>query len=492
MNILKKFKRLFDPIDLTNGKIAKVFILFLIPIILSTLFQQVYTLTDTIIVGKNLNSNEVAGVNNAATMSSMILNFTIGCTAGFSVILSKSVGAKNFNTARKSVFVQLILAFVIAIILTITAYLLINPLLAWIKITPSETNPDMNEIYNSAKTYLTILFIGGITSQMLYNMVGAILRALGDSFTPFLFLVMATMMNVVLDLTFIIPLKMGVAGSALATVLSQLFAAVGAFVYAFVRYKELRLKKEDLKVSWKFVFDHLKLGLPLGLQWTILDIGVVVMSAAVIPFDMISATATVTGNPAQLGYGVSNKFSGLMMGFFSATGNALLSYISQNKGANKIDRIKDGFKFASILTICTALMLMTLGFLLSINGAYLYIFLSKDKINSQTIHFGNTYLYIALPFYIPLGLIYVGRNSIQALEKPLYPLLSGVVELLTRTLICTFIPTLINGGAINSTASNWSYISICFADPITWIASMCVVIIPTIIELKKLGKANKL
>lgn len=488
MNIFKKFKKLFDPIDLTQGDIKKVFTLFLIPIVLSLFFQQVYSLTDTIIVGKNLSANDIAGVNNAVSIASFILNFSIGCTSGFSLVLSRSIGEKNLDKARKSVYVQLVLSILFSIILTIIGYFIIDLLLAWVKITPSETNASMQAIYTAAKDYLIIIFLCGIFSQMLYNMVSAILRALGDSFTPFLFLVVSCVLNIFLDILFIVPLKMGVKGSAWATVLSQALAALGAFVYAFVRYKELRFRKEDLKPSGSFIYEHIRLGIPLGFQWSILFIGIIIMSAAVIPFDMIDSTSMVAGNPAQVGYGISNKLSAILMGIFSAIGTALLSFISQNKGAKKYDRIRKGFDFSCKLSIILSFFCVTLGLLLTINGAYQYFFLSKESISEASIKYGNAYLYVALPFYIALAFIYIGRNTVQALEKPLFPLLSGVVELIARTLICLFLPTMINHGPINSSASFASYLIICFADPITWFLSNIVVTIPSFVYLNRMKK----
>lgn len=490
MNLIQRFKKLFDPIDLTKGDIRKVFTMFLIPIILSMVFQQVYSLTDTIIVGQNLSQSEIAGVNDALPLAYLVLNFTIGCTSGFSLVLSRSIGAKNFKQAKQSVFVQLILALVFSVLLILIGYFSIDSLLAWVKIVPSETNHGMQAIYESARIYLVVLFLGGILAQMLYNMIGSILRALGDSFTPFLFLVFSCLLNVVLDLVFIIPLKMGVMGSALATVLSQMIATIGAFLYSFLRYKELRLHKEDFKISFSFVWEHLKLGVPLGIQWSLIYVGVVIMSGAVIPFDIISETEMVNGNPAQVGYGVANKLTGLMMDFFSAIGTAILSFISQNKGAEEYQRIRKGFFYALRLTIFTGIGLIIIGFLLSINGSYEYIFLSKDKVTEKTIYYGNNYLYAALPFFIPLGFIFLGRNTVQALEKPIFPVLGGLVELLARTLVCSFLPTLINGGPINSEANLWSYLIVCFADPITWVLSALVVIIPSFVYIAKMKECN--
>lgn len=488
MSLVSKIKRLFDPVDLTKGNILKIIVPFLIPIVLSALFQQLYSLTDTVIVGKTLNPNEVAGVNDVVSMAGLVLNFTIGCTAGFSVIMSRAIGAKDAERTRKSLFVQILLSFLVSLVLTAISYLMIDTLLSWIRIYPSQSDANMQEIYIAARTYLRVIFLFGILSQMMYNLFTSILRGIGDSFIPFLFLIASTLLNIGLDLLFILVFHWGVRGSAIATVLSEAIAALAAFLYLQLRYPQLRFRKEDMHVDFPFVIQHLRLGIPLGFQWSILFIGIVIMQAAVIPFDMDPNGIVVLGNPAQVGYGVSNKLGGFLMTFFSAIGNGLLSFVSQNDGAKAYQRIRDGYRIMTWMTVIVAVMMTALGFLLTINGAYQHIFLSPDKITDATIRFGNLYLYTALPFYIPLGLIYVGRNFMQAVEKPLYPLLSGVVELLARTLICLFLPALINHGPITSLASDASYIAVCLADPVTWILSGLTVVIPSLFFLKRMPK----
>lgn len=490
MNILKKFKTLFDPIDLTQGNIWKKFIPFLIPIILSMIFQQIYSLTDSIIVGKTLSENEIAGVNDAIPMSYLVLNFTIGCTAGFSVVIAKAIGAKNDRLTRQSLMVQTVLAILVSIIMTVIAYFMVDLMLKWVKIYPSKTDPNMQEIYESARTYLVIMFVFGMIANMMYNLIVSVLRALGDSFVPFLILVVSTGLNIGMDLLFIKVFYWGVSGSAYATVMSQALAAIFAYIYIFVRYKQLRLHKEDFVWNPHFVWEHLKLGLPLGFQWSILYVGVVIMQAAVIPFDVLPSGQIVSGNPAQVGYGVANKLSGFLSTFFNAIGAGILSFVSQNAGAKEYDRIREGTKNAALLTIGVALAMMGLGFLLTINGAYQKIFLSSDKITEDTLKYGNAYLYVALPFYIPLGFIILGRNFMQAVEKPLFPLISGITELIARTLICLFLPELFNHGPINSEANMLSYCSVMSADSITWILSSLAVMIPTLVYLKKYCSKN--
>ena len=486
--LLQKFRHLFDPIDLTSGKILPSFLAFLIPIVLSMIFQQIYSITDAIIVGQNLSENEIAGINDAIPIANMVLNFSIGCTSGFSVILGNAIGEKNEKKAKESILIQVILSLVISVLMMILSYFLIDPLLALIKITPSSSNPNMQAIYQASKDYLVVLLVFGTMASMLYNLIVSILRVMGDSFTPFLFLVLSTILNIILDLIFVIPLQLGVKGSAIATILSQGIAMILAFLYAFQRYPIFRIHKGEVKITGKDFIHHLTLGIPLGFQWSILFIGIIIMSAAVIPFDMIDSTSMVAGNPAQVGYGISNKLSAILMGIFSAIGTALLSFISQNKGAKKYDRIRKGFDFSCKLSIILSFFCVTLGLLLTINGAYQYFFLSKESISEASIKYGNAYLYVALPFYIALAFIYIGRNTVQALEKPLFPLLSGVVELIARTLICLFLPTMINHGPINSSASFASYLIICFADPITWFLSNIVVTIPSFVYLNRMKK----
>lgn len=484
MNYLKKFKKLFDPIDLTKGPILKTMIPFLIPIVLSLVFQQIYALTDSIIVGKTLNQNEIAAVNDVTSLTSLILNFTIGCTAGFSIIMTKAIGAKDEDTARKSYFTQLILSLIVSVVLTVISLFLIDPLLAWMNIVPS-ADPNRQEIYEAGKIYVTIVFIFGVLSQMLYNLFSSILRGLGDSFIPFLFLVLSTLINIGLDFLFILGFDMGVAGSAIATVISQALSAVFSFIYIFVKYKHLRFKKEDFKFSKGFIYQHLKLGIPLGFQWSIIYIGVVIMHAAVVPYDLTPEGLAVLNNPAQVGYGVANKFSGFLATFFTAIGNGMISFISQCYGAGDHKRMRDGFKELSILTVILAVVTTIIGLLFTINGAYQKIFLADAVITEDTVKFGNMYIYLALPFFIALGLIYVGRNFLQAIEKPLFPLLSGVLELLCRVVFCMILPEWINGGKIDSTSSITPYQIICSGDPITWVLTGAMLFGVSIYYLKK-------
>lgn len=484
----QKFRNLFNPIDLTKGKIVPTLLRFLIPIILSMFFQQIYTLTDTVIVGQTLDSPSIAGINNSATLVFVILDFAIGCSSGFSVVISEMFGEKNEDGARKSYLVQLILGAIISLVLTVVGILLIPTMLGWLGITHSAQGSMMEAEYQAAYSYVFIIFIG-IFAQMGYNLIVAVLRARGDSFTPFLFLVFSTLANIGLDYLFIVVFHWGVAGSAYATIFSQTLAGVGCFIYAHKRYPELRIHKEDWNFSWSFVFKHLRLGLPLGFQFSILAIGIIVMAGAVIKFDrVLLADGTyelLSTMPSQIGYGAANKLLGLLMTPLNALGTGMLSYMGQNYGAKDYERIKKGFKYSIIICLLTWLIMMTIGLLLTINGAYQHIFLASDKIKNDSIAYGNAYLFTSLPCLGFLAVLFVSRNVLQGLQKPLFPFLAGIVELFIRCFICGVLPELVLGGAITSSTSIWIYVLVCSADPVSWIAASLVLTAPIIFFIYK-------
>lgn len=493
MNIWRKFKKLFDPIDLTKGGIGKGICLFLIPIVLSLLFQQFYTLTDTIIVGQNLGEAEVAGVNSAAPAVWIIMQFAIGAASGYSVVTAERFGAGDETGARKSYLTQIILTSITSVVLALIALPLIDPLLNWIGLKGGTGSASMQAEYEAAKTYIAVLYIGTFATAF-FNMVFGVLRSYGDSFTPFLFLVVSAFLNVGLDLLFIVVFHWGVAGSAWATVISQALSAFGAMVYAAIRYPRMRIRKSDWKIPFSFVLRHLKNGLPMALQFSILEVGIIIMQAAVVSFDRAPDGAMLVSMPAQLGYGAASKVFNLMMSPMSGLGTAMLSFMGQNLGANNKIRMHKGYHIALLIGLIIWIATSAIGLGLMIDGAYQRIFLSADKITEDTLKFGNIYLFSVIPCNFILILLFLGRNELQGLEKPLFPFLAGIGELLARSLVCLFLPRLINGGAVNSLASEASYISVCLADPMAWIAA-CLCIFPSLLKKvrswkKEIGQNN--
>ncbi|MGN0814321.1 MAG: MATE family efflux transporter [Candidatus Coproplasma sp.] len=417
--IKSKFSAFFAPVDMTNGKIWKVIIRFSLPIFISYLLQQVYIIADAAICGQSLSAEQVAGVNDTFAISFIFLQFAFGCTAGFSVILSKKIGENDFATARKSFAAQLILNAVTCAALTVVAIFTINPLLSLVGLTPDSTGSNA-AVYQAAYTYIMII-AAGLFSLFFYNFIGCVLRALGDSVTPLVFLIISSILNIVLDLLFIIAFQWGVAGAALATVIAQAVSAAGCFIYTFYRYKELRLHREDFSFTFKFAFEHLKQGIPLGLQFSILAFGIVAYSNIIVAFDKTAEGIIVASMPAENGFGAANKVVNLLMTPLTALGTAMLSFCGQNAGANRHDRVKKGIKQAYIIMLIIYVIVVSIGLLLTINGSYMYLFLSVDKITPEAIAYGNTLIYAELPCFIFLGTLFIARSSLTVWEYGCIP-----------------------------------------------------------------------
>lgn len=464
------FKKLFQPIDLTQGKIYKVIILFMIPIFISYIFQQIYTLTDAIIVGQNLSSSEVNGVNDVGSITFIVLQFAFGCSAGFSVISSAKMGVKDNDGVRQSFFAQIVLSLIVSIILTVLALVLIDPLLSLVGLTKEQGGLT----YESAKTYLAIIFIGTIC-QVAYNQICSLLRSIGDSLTPLLFLICSTILNVILDIVFIVSFNWGVAGAAIATVLAQGLSAVLCYIYTFVKYPFLRFKKEDFHIRLSFYLEHLKMGLPLAFQFSILGIGLITMQSTIIKFDTTQLGAVIDNGPAQLAYGAVNKLQTFLMCPLNALGTAMLSYCGQNQGAHKFDRINKGIKQAFVILFIMYLIDLAIAGLLLINDTFMTIFYSSSSISDKSIYLGKLNLFTVMPFFFLVGSIFLLRGSIQGIGKPIIPFFAGIFELIARTLTCLFIPYLFVdqiSSSLDLYENPASFIATCAADPIAWVMSL--------------------
>lgn len=477
MKIVEKLKHLFRPMDLTQGKCWKVILSFSLPIILSYLLQQLYTVSDAAICGQTLTDDQVAGVNDVNPLLFIFLQFAFGCSAGFCVVSSQAVGKRDKEGTRRSLATQIMLSAVITLILTAVALALLDPLLAWLNVTP-ETG---KEVYDAAYIYCFIVF-AGIGAQMFYNLICSFLRSVGDSLSPLAFLLFSTLLNVGLDLLFILVFGWGVVGAAVATVTAQLFSTVACFVYTFVKYKDLRLHRADFRLTKRDVGEHLAQGLPLALQFSVLAIGIIVMQSGVVLFDITDCGMT-PGKPAQNGFGAANKLCNLLMTPLNALGAGMTSFCAQNLGAGDTKRVRQGVNQAMLIMTVMSVALTGIGLLLTLGGAYLYLFLSPDKIGEATVRYGNIMLYTDLPLYFFLGTIFVLRSSVQGIGKSAYVLGAGVAELTARVLICLLLPVAVNGGPITAAASDTAFFTLILGDPAAWIASDLVLLVPYINQI---------
>ena len=477
-NIFLKFRSFFSPADLTKGVCWKTILSFSFPIIISYLLQQVYSISDAAIVGQTLTAGEVAGVNDTTSLIFIFLQFAFGVSAGFCVVTSCRVGANDDEGVRRSLATQIMLSAGLTVVLTALALALLKPMLAWINVTPESP-----EVYNAPFTYCAVIF-GGIGAQLFYNFICSFLRSMGDSVTPLLFLLFSTVLNIGLDLLFIIVFRWGVAGAAAATVSAQLISTVACFVYAFVKYPKIRLRPADWKIDIGDALLHAEQGIPLGLQFSVLAVGIIVMQSVVVKFDILDGA--MVSNAAQNGFGAANKLHNLLMTPLNGLGSAMTSFTAQNMGADKPERIKKGTLQAIGIMAVIAGISVAGGLLLSINGTYLRIFLSADKITKETIRFGNDFLYIDLSLYVFLGFVFVMRNCVQGIGRPQFILGAGAAELVGRVVICLILPALFAGGEVSAAAPRAAYYALCFADPAAWFAADLVLLVPFVRNIMKM------
>lgn len=523
MSAIAKIKSIFKPIDLTNGKPWKVILLFWLPVVFSYLFQQSYTLIDELICGHYLQAAYVTGIDDTNSLTFLILQFAFGCSAGFSVVSGAKKGENDYEGLRKSFVHQLFLALVVSIVLTAIAIPCTDPLLSLLKITEGPT-------YEASRIFITTIY-AGLFTQVFYNLLCAFLRSIGDSLTPFLFLFGSTILSVGLDFLFIVgipdilpqfglPESGGIFGAAMSVNIAQFVAAAGCLVYALYRYPFLRPRKKDFHIDWAFAWEHLKLGLPLAFQFSILAIGLIVLQANVVDFDTFSqnyynannGTAFVDNfgvsyepivehdgslsfNMAQAAFGPSNKFETFLETTLDALGATMISYCSQNRGARKYDRIRKGLNQSLLIgaIICTILMLVEL--LASIDGAFLYLFLDRDYVTPAVKHYGQMYFYFIAPSTYLLGLLFIVRNAIQGLGKSAFPLLAGGMEVIARVGVSLFVPVMMASltGTPGLTAAfgphyGWSYLSVCIASPMAWLLAC----LPCLVGLVYYVYRNKL
>ena len=423
--------------DMTTGNPVKLILLFSIPLLIGNIFQQFYSMVDTIIVGRFIGVEALAAVGTTSSMVFLVNGFVMGLTSGFAVLISQKYGAKDEVGVKEAVASSIILSIIATILVTFISVLSAKPLLTLMN-TPSN-------IMKDASTYIIILYAGNI-AIIFYNMMAAILRALGDSKTPLYFLIVSSVLNIILDLVLIINFKMGVAGAAYATVISQGVSAILCVIYTYKRYKLLRLKKDDFKVKKKYYRKHLKVGIPMALQFSITSIGIMTVQSAI----------NIFGSTVIASYAASSKVLQLVMQPAITLGVTMATYCGQNIGAKRYDRIKEGVKkcvqISIITSVISAIILIFLG------KYFVMMFVSNP--DAEILSYAQQVLNISAIFFIPLGLIFVYRNALQGIGDSFIPMMAGVYELVARAIVAFTLPKVLE------------FMGICLADPVAWFAAV--------------------
>lgn len=466
--------RLARPVDLTAGTPWRVILRYSAPIILSYLLQQIYVLADAAICGQVLHVEEVAGVNDTYALTYFFLQFAFGCAAGFSVVTAQAVGSGQTGRVRASLAAQSYLLLLISAALTALSVPLLPALLGLVNVTPADP-----AVYGAAYSYCLVIFLG-IFAQMGYNLICGVLRAYGDAVTPLLFLLLSTLLNVGLDLLFLIPFGWGPAGAAAATVLAQLVSFAGCTVYTFARYPDLRPRGGDWREGRRELGLHLRQGLPLGAQFSILAVGIIVMQAGAVRFDLTDAGTLAADAAAQNGFGAATKLINFFFAIINGLSSGILGFNAQNFGRGDKTRVRRGTVQTLWLMLAACALCLLATWALTARGTYQYIFLSADKVSARSLQLGGIYVWLDLALYFIVGFLAVTRSAVQGVGRSVYVLGAGLSELVARVLICSLLPAAINGGPITVNASPAAFAALCLGDPGAWLAGSLFLLIPTV------------
>lgn len=422
--------------DMTNGSPSKHILGFAVPMLFGMLFQQFYNLVDTIIVGKTLGVEALAGVGATGSINFMIIGFCMGVCNGFVIPVAQCFGAKKPADLRKYVFNGYICSIVFAIVLTLASVIFCRRILIMMN-TPAD-------IIDHAYNYIVVIFIG-IPTVFLYNMVSGVIRSLGDSKTPVVFLVLSSIINVVLDFFLILVCKMGVAGAGWATVTSQLISGLTCLIYMYKKYDILKGDKSERVLDRRFITNLCMNGVPMGLQYSITAIGSTILQAAVNTLGSTYVAAMTAGS----------KMFNFTCCPFDALGSTMATYAGQNVGAAKIKRLGQGVRSAMIIgSVYSVLSLIALYFTTDYI-ALLFVNASETTIIALTRQF----ILASACFYIPLTGVNVVRFCIQGMGFSVFAISAGILEMIGRAFAAIIL------------IPNIGFMGACLASPIAWIAA---------------------
>lgn len=425
---------LFKRLNLTTEPVLKSLLLFSLPILISNVFQQLYNTTDTMIVGNFMGSQALAAVGATSSLFELIVGFAIGVGNGMGIVIARHYGAKEKELVKKSVAGAIVVGVVLTLFIMLISLLLLHPLLTLLQ-TPEN-------IIGQAYDYIFIIMIFvGVT--IAYNLGAGVLRAIGDSMTALYILILAAVFNVILDLLFIVKFQMGVQGAAFATIVAQGMAALLCIFYILRKVRLLIPSKRHFKLDKHLYRDLLGQGISMGLMTSIVAIGSVILQTAInqLGVNIIAAQTAV------------RRIQGFFIMPLNSIALAMVTFVAQNFGAKKFDRIIRAIKISLALSATWSLLTVIL-FLFSATTMVRWISGSTD---TELLANGTQFLHIASLFYIVLGILYILRNTLQGLGEKVIPLISSVIELVGKIIFVAFIiPRL-------------GYLGVILCEPLIWV-----------------------
>lgn len=423
--------------DLTKGNIFKSLMVFMIPILLANIFQQLYNTADTMIVGHYLGDNALAAMGATASVFELLVGFANGVGNGYSVVIARFIGARDNIRVKKAVATGIILTAILSLIIMGLSISILRPLMTLLN-TPKE-------IFEVAYGYLfTVCIFVAVTA--FYNLSGGILRAKGNSFIPLIMLFISSVLNIILDIIFIGYIHMGVKGAAIATVIAQFVSAVLCITYILVKEKDILPDKEHFIYDKDIYKDMIAQGLSMGLMMSIVSMGTVILSGAI----------NKLGKDIIASYISARKIMSLGLIIISTLASSLTTFVSQNLGAKEYHRINDGIKISTGISIIWSLIMIIV--LYAVADKLIYMISSSD--NMTVINNGSMYLKISCLFYPPLAVLCNLRCALQGLGKKIIPLISSVIELLGKIVFVIFIVPV------------YGFMGVIMCEPVIWIFMM--------------------
>lgn len=422
--------------DMTEGKPIRLILAFMVPMFLGNLFQQLYNMVDAIIVGKGVGKYALAAVGSTGSLNFLVIGFVLGLCSGLCIPIAQRFGAGDMAGMRKALMNAIYISLAIAAVLTTVTVCFARQILT-IMDTPAD-------IFDQAYDYIVIIF-AGIAATVLYNLPAGILRALGDSRTPLLFLLISSLLNVVLDLLAVLVLKLGVAGAAYATVIAQAVSGALCVLYIKKRYPILRIQREEMAFDWPIVKQGLLNGLPMGLQFSFTAVGSVVLQRAVNGLGSEIVAAVTAAGKVQM----------LSTQPMEALGVTMATYCGQNLGARRMDRIREGMKQGLGAVAVSSLFSFAVVNLFGRQLALLFLDANEVQILTRVAQF----TWINSLFFPFLGLLLALRNALQGMGYSLSAMLAGVFELVARATVAFFL------------VGRFRFDAVCFANPAAWIAA---------------------
>lgn len=427
--------------DMTSGHQIKLILSFALPMLIGNFFQQIYNMVDSSIVGRYIGKEALAAVGATGCISFLVIGFIIGISSGFGIMIARYFGSREYDQLKNCVANIIYLATVVSVVITALSVGLTRQVLIWMN------TPD--NIMEDSYRYIIVIFIG-IGATMFYNVLANLLRAVGDSRSPLYFLIIASLLNVVLDLLLIVVFHWGVTGAGVATVFSQFVSGTLCLLYIKKKMPILHLRKQDFRFNFQMAVRLLSLGLPMALQFSITAIGTIILQSAVNSLGSDSVAAVTA----------ANKVQNLVTMPMESLGVTMATYCGQNLGAGKMKRINEGVHKSILIALIYSAAAFTLMRLAGTYMALLFLDAGEEAVLGQV----RDFLKINTLFYPFLAVLFIYRNSVQGLGYGLPAMAAGIFELFARAYV------------------SFAYIyrigfsAVCYASPMAWVAAVVLLV----------------